>query len=130
MGVGAGELYFVMTATVVILLVLLVFPQLEARIDRIREARTYKIVIKVDDHKKVVEVEKAFRDCSLRIFEQHQAKSEKIIIGTWKTIGTPANHEKFVQLMIKDKRIKELTPWRAVPGSAGVSFGTVRNISC
>lgn len=38
MGIGAGDLIFVMLATIVTLLVLLVFPKLEARIDRIREA--------------------------------------------------------------------------------------------
>lgn len=108
MGVGAGELYFVLTATVITLLVLLVFPHLEARIDRVREARTYKIRINGDDYKKIGRVEKALRDCSLRVFEQHQAKSDKVIIGTWKTIGSPANQEKFVRLMLKDKDIREL----------------------
>jgi putative Mg2+ transporter-C (MgtC) family protein len=108
MGVGAGELYFVLTATVITLLVLLVFPHLEARIDRIREARTYRIRINGNDYKKIGRVDEALRACSLRIFEQHQAKSDKALIGTWKTIGSPANQEKFVRLMLKDKDIREL----------------------
>ena len=108
MGIGAGELYFSMAATIITLLVLLVFPRIEARIDQIREARAYKIVMKANDFKRVERVEKALTDCSLRVLEHHQAKSETAIIGTWKTIGAPKNQEKFVQMMMKDKNIKEL----------------------
>ena len=108
MGIGAGELYFSMAATAITLLVLLVFPHIEARIDRIREARLYKIVMRANDFKKVGIVENALADCSLRVIDHHQAKSEMTIIGTWKTIGSPKNHEKFVRIIMKDKGIKEL----------------------
>src|SRR5512138_1953912 len=37
MGIGAGELIFVLIATLAILIVLLIFPQLEIWIDHIRE---------------------------------------------------------------------------------------------
>ena len=108
MGIGAGEVYFSLAATAITLLVLLVFPYIEARIDRIREARLYKIVIKANDYKKMEKVESALTDCSLRVIDHHQTKSETTIISTWKTIGTPKNQEKFVQMMMKDKDIKEL----------------------
>jgi len=108
MGIGAGELIFSMAATAITLLVLLVFPHIEARIDRIREARTYKIVLKANDFKKVEKVERALEECSLKVFEHHQTKTETAIIGTWKTIGAPKNQERFVQMMMKDKDIKEL----------------------
>ncbi len=108
MGIGAGEVYFSLAATAITLLVLLVFPHIEARIDRIREARLYKIVIKASDYKKMEKVESALADCSLRIIDHHQTKSETTIISTWKTIGAPNNQEKFVQMMMKDKDIKEL----------------------
>jgi len=108
MGIGAGELYFALAATFIILLVLLVFPKLESRIDRIREARTYRIVIKTKDHKKIAEIEKALYNCSLKVFEHHQSKSEDTITSTWKTVGAPKDQESFLQLMMKDKSIKEL----------------------
>lgn len=108
MGIGAGDLYFVLIATLVTMFVLLVFPKLEARIDRIREARTYKIVLDPSQFKKLEKITQAFKENSIRIFEHHQTKTEKTIIGTWRTIGSPSNQEKFVQLMIKDKGIKEL----------------------
>ena len=108
MGIGAGDIYFSLAATTITLLVLLVFPKIEARIDRIREARFYKITISANDFKKIDKVEKALMDCSLRVIDHHQTKTESAIIGTWKTIGAPKNQDKFVQMMMKDKDIKEL----------------------
>jgi putative Mg2+ transporter-C (MgtC) family protein len=108
MGIAAGELHLVLAATGITLLILLVFPRFEAIIDRIREARTYRVVIKVDDAKKIEKVEKAFEQCSLSTYEHHQAKTEKTIISTWRATGSPKNHDRFVQIMMKDRDIKEL----------------------
>lgn len=107
MGIGAGELYFVLAATAVTILVLVIFPRFEIVIDRVREARSYRIVLSANDLKKVEKIEKTLADCSLQIFEHHQSKTEKSIIGSWKTIGAPKNHEKFTLLMLKDKDVKE-----------------------
>jgi putative Mg2+ transporter-C (MgtC) family protein len=108
MGIAAGQLHFVLAATGITLLILLVFPGIEAIIDRIREARSYRVVIRVEDFKKIEKVEKALQECSLRTFEHHQAKREKTIVATWKSTGSPKNHDRFVQAMMKDKDIKEL----------------------
>lgn len=108
MGIGAGEYYFVLASTAITLLVLLVFPRIEAQIDQIREARSYRIALKANDFKKVEMVEKALAGCSLRVLEHHQTKSETALVGTWKTIGSPKNQGRFVQLMMKDKDVKEL----------------------
>ena len=108
MGIGAGSLYFVLAATFVTILVLLVFPKLEARIDRIREARTYEVVVGAEDFDTVERISNLLHDLSLRVFEHHQAKNEKSVISTWKVIGAPQNHEKFVQATMRDKRVKEL----------------------
>jgi putative Mg2+ transporter-C (MgtC) family protein len=108
MGIGAGQLYFVVAATLVTMLVLLVFPRFELRIDKIREARSYRIAVGPNDFKAVNKVEQAVIDCSLQIYEYHQTKTEKSIVSSWKTMGAPKNHEKFVALMLKDKAIKEL----------------------
>ncbi|MBL8101479.1 MAG: MgtC/SapB family protein [Anaerolineales bacterium] len=108
MGIGAGQIYFVLAATVLTLLVLLVFPQIERRIDKIREARSYRIVLNSSDFKTVDRVQSTIDECELRVFEHHQTKTEKSIISSWKTIGAPKNHEKFVLKMLKDKAVKEL----------------------
>ncbi len=108
MGIGAGQLYFVLAATFITILVLLVFPRLELRIDRIREARSYRIVLATGEYQKLAKVSAALQECSLTVYEHHQAKTEKSIIGSWKTIGAPDNHEKFIMLMLQDKEIKEI----------------------
>ena len=108
MGIGAGDLIFVMSATIVTLLVLLVFPKFEARIDRIRETRTYEIIIGSNDYKKLARISDMFDALSLRVIEHHQAKNEKSIISSWKVIGAPQNHEKFVHSIMRDKSVKEL----------------------
>lgn len=107
MGIGAGELIFVSAATAVTIFVLVVFPRFEMRIDRIREARSYRIVLGVKDLNKVEKIEKTLAACSLKIFEHHQSKNEKSIIGSWKATGSPKNHDKFTALMLKDKDVKE-----------------------
>lgn len=107
MGIGAGNLLFVSAATVVTLLVLLVFPILESRIDRIRESRTYEIVVGTSDHKKDEKIAELFGKLSLRIFDHHQTKNEKALTSMWKVIGSPQNHEKFVLAMMRDKSVKE-----------------------
>ena len=108
MGIGAGEIWFVLIATVATLFILFVFPHLEGRIDRIREARTYRIVVKAGNFRKMAVVEKTLRDCSLTFFEHHQSKNDREVTGTWRTIGSLKNQEKFVQMMMKEKDIKEL----------------------
>jgi putative Mg2+ transporter-C (MgtC) family protein len=108
MGIGAGDIYLSMIATGITLLVLLVFPYIERRIDRVRELRTYKIVMNASDPKKFQKVEKALAACSVKVLEHHQAKTESAVVGTWKTTGTPGSQEKFTEMMLKDKNVREL----------------------
>src|SRR5919109_3747001 len=53
MGIGAGELIFVMISTLIVIIVLLVFPRLELWIDHIRESRTYKIIVSTTNAEKI-----------------------------------------------------------------------------
>lgn len=108
MGIGAGELIFVFISTGVVLIVLFIFPYIERWIDRSREARSYKIVIANSDTKGVDKIKTALEKHSLKVLVHHQTKTENSIIGTWRAIGSPKNHEKFVDQMVKDNDIKEL----------------------
>ena len=108
MGIGAGELIFVSASTLVTLVVLLVFPHLEQRIDRIRESRTYKVVMPSGKPKSFDKIHRSFETFSLMILEHHQTKTEKSVTGIWRAIGSPDDHEKFVEVMLKDKDVKEL----------------------
>ncbi len=108
MGIGAGELVFISIATLATVVVLLVFPHIEEKIDQVRESRSYKISVAAGASKNIVKVQQAFKDHSLRIIEHHQTKSGDGIVGTWKAIGSPANHDKFVEQMLQEKSVREL----------------------
>lgn len=107
MGIGAGELGFVMIATFAILVVLLVFPRLEIWIDHIRESRTYKIVVPTSNMAGIDKIHEALEACELQVYEHHQSKIGPTIVGTWHTIGSPKGHDKFVSAMLKDSNIEE-----------------------
>lgn len=109
MGIGAGELIFVSVSTLVTLIVLLFFPHLEKRIDRIRESRTYKIVIPSSKTKGFEKVHRTLEANSLMVLEHHQSKTEKTMTGIWRAIGSLKDHEKFFETMLKEKDVKELT---------------------
>lgn len=108
MGIGAGDLIFVGVSTGVVLLVLLVFPRLEALIDGIRESRTYTLVFPAAKWKSLEKVHDTLKAHSLMVLEYHQTKTESSISGTWRTIGSLQEHHKFVDRMMKDKDVKEL----------------------
>lgn len=109
MGIGAGELVFVSISTLVVLVVLFIFPYLERWIDQSREARSYRIVMTSTDLKGVEKVKDALEANALRMLNHHQTKTEDTIIGTWRVIGSPRNHEKFVDQMVEDQNVKEFT---------------------
>lgn len=107
MGIGAGELMFVLISTAVIIIILLVFPRLEIWIDRIRESRSYKIVVSTANVEEIDKIHEALESCELKVSEHHQSKMGATIVGTWYTIGSPKNQDKFVTIMLKDKNIEE-----------------------
>lgn len=107
MGIGAGELSFVMISTLAIVVILLVFPRLEIWIDRIRESRTYRITISTTNIEEIDAILEALEACELQVYEHHQSKIGPTIVSTWHTIGSPKDHDKFVTAMLKDKKIEE-----------------------
>lgn len=107
MGIGAGELIFVSVATALVIVVLLIFPRFEVWIDHIRESRTYRIVVSIANAKRVDKISENLEASGLKVFENHYSKVGATMVGTWHAIGSPADHEKFVKLMLKDKEIEE-----------------------
>jgi len=107
MGIGAGELTFVAASTFIIIVVLLLFPRLEIWIDHIRESRSYRIVVSSSNVKTIDKIHETIESCELKVFEQHQSKIGATMVGTWHTIGSPKNHDRFVTSMLKDENIEE-----------------------
>lgn len=107
MGIGAGEFSFVLPASCVVLVVLLLFPGIERWIHRISEFRTYQIVVDASNEDGYDKIQRAFASCSLRMYETSQKKTENTIVGKWQLVGAPKDHERFVQVMLQDREIKE-----------------------
>jgi putative Mg2+ transporter-C (MgtC) family protein len=107
MGIGGGELLFVSIATIIVLVILLIFPRLEFVIDHSREARSYRIVVSSTAIDKVDQIREALESCGLSIYEHHQSKSGATITGTWHTMGSAKNHGSFAVKMLRDQDIQE-----------------------
>jgi putative Mg2+ transporter-C (MgtC) family protein len=108
MGIGAGAIDFFLAATGVTLIVLVFFPSVGAWIDRLREARTYKIMICSGDIASIEHLKKTFKQCRLRVAEDHFEITSDSVTSTWRTIGKPRNQKKFVELLAKDTTISRL----------------------
>jgi len=106
MGIGGGYILFSGVAAVVVLIVLWVFPGLEARLDRAREYRTYEITCGVSPVK-LEELEKAFRDCGLRIVSRKQTRRGDQMIVVWAASGTLERHAELARLLFADSDIGE-----------------------
>ena len=108
MGIGGGEMIFVLITTGVVLLVLWVFPRVESRINNMRETRNYRIMIATTDLSKLEYIQETLHKHNLHVYERHQSKNGETIMSSWNTIGKPVNHDRFVMTMMRDKDIKEL----------------------
>ncbi len=108
MGIGAGEIDTVFVAAGVALIVLFIFPRVVSWINKIREARTYKIVIGTGNIDDLEKLKRVFGDCHLLISEDHMKISEESIASSWRVIGRPENHDRFVRTLLRDKDIVRL----------------------
>lgn len=108
MGIGAGEMDFVLAATGITLVILLFFPRMVAWIDKIREARTYKIEICEGSLTRIDQLRKLFKTCHIRVAEDHIILNGESLLSEWRTVGTPWNQEKFVKLLIQDETVCRL----------------------
>lgn len=108
MGIGAGEMDFVLASTGITLIILLFFPRVVVWIDRIREARTYTIEICEGNISRLDDLRKTFKACRLRVAETHIELNSESLLTEWRTIGSPSNQEKFVKLLVQDKTVCKL----------------------
>src|SRR5689334_17826355 len=108
MGIAAGEIEDVLVATGVALIVLLIFPRVVSWVNKIRDVRTYKIGIRSRNMDNLEKLKQAFKDCHLLVSEDHMQISEETMITSWRIIGAPGNHDKFVRTLVRNKDIVRL----------------------
>jgi putative Mg2+ transporter-C (MgtC) family protein len=106
MGIGSGYYWLSTIAVAVILLVLLVFPFLERRINAMREERTYEVVC-FGQAEKFDQLEAAFKGFGLHLRAHKQVRSGTRLHWTWVLHGPPLAHERFIRLLMGDDEISE-----------------------
>ena len=107
MAVGSGYYEQAIGVTGVVLLALIIFPFIEEMGDRRFTKRIYRIVKKQDTQGDLESYEEVFRENKLKPQRGKHQLVNNVITGNWTATGTPVNHRKFVEQMLKDKEIIE-----------------------
>jgi putative Mg2+ transporter-C (MgtC) family protein len=104
-GVGSGQLWISVAATLIIMVVLWFFPALERAIDPMRETRTCEITLPTQAEN-VTRLEGVFRQCGLRVYSHRQVKTGNQLMCVWEARGTPKNHEAMVKALFDDPDVR------------------------
>jgi len=107
MAVGSGYYEQAIGVTGVVLMALIIFPFVEEIGDRRFTKRVYRIVKKQHAQGDLESYEEVFRENKLKPQRGKHQLVNNIITGNWTATGTPQNHQKFVEQMLKDKEILE-----------------------
>lgn len=107
MAVGSGHYEQAIGVTIVVMLALIIFPFLEEIGDRRFTKRVYRIVKKQHVHGDLESYEEVFRESKLKPQRGKHQLAGNIITGNWVATGTPQNHQKFVERMLRDTDIIE-----------------------
>jgi putative Mg2+ transporter-C (MgtC) family protein len=106
MGLGGGRYVLVGVSTLVIMLVLWVFPHFEHWLDNVHETRTYEITLPASSPRRA-KLEESFRAHELRVHEHNETRSGRNAITTWKTSGRPRYHKEMVAQLMADRSVIE-----------------------
>lgn len=106
MAVGSGYFEQAIGVTMIVLLALIFFPYLELLIERKNTTREYRIVKKYEGEG-LDEYEQYIKTSGLKLHRGSQEMTEGRIKGVWMAVGSPQNHDKFVNSMLQDKKILE-----------------------
>lgn len=106
MGIADGYYLLVISATALVLLSLLLFLYVERWMDRINQARYYKITYRYTPEL-LPQIEKKIATYNLHIKRLKQRKSADTITGTWQLTGSKKAHKRFTEHMLQDTSIVE-----------------------
>lgn len=106
MAVGSGYFEQAIGVTAIVLLALITFPYLELLIERKNTTREYRIVKRYEGEG-LEKYEQYIKTSGLKLHRGSQEMVNRQIKGVWTAVGSPANHDKFVDSMLKDEKIIE-----------------------
>lgn len=106
MAIGGGFYEQAVGVTIIVVLALIFFPYLELFVERKKTTREYRIVKKYD-HEGLDEYESYLKTSGLKLSRGPQEMAQGSIKGVWTAVGSPENHQKFVDQLLKDEKIIE-----------------------
>lgn len=106
MAIGSGYYEQSIGVTGVVLAALLIFPFVENFVDGHWTKRTYRIVKKYENES-LDTYEDYIRTSKLKLHRGKQELADGMISGSWTAVGSPKNHKKFVDKMLRDHKILE-----------------------
>jgi len=104
MAIGAGYYVQAVAVTIIVLISLLIFPYVEEVVERRFTKREYRIV-KAYENENLDKYEAYIKFSKLKFIRGKQQLRDGKISGTWIAVGSPKNHEKFVNQMLTDHKI-------------------------
>lgn len=104
MGIGAGHYILALFTCFLILAILFLFTYVERRIDRVSQARWYKIAYPYPEMDEA-EFRGIFKSFRLSVKSSSQAKNGGMITGQWLLQGTQQHHQAFVAQILADSRV-------------------------
>lgn len=109
-GAAVGYGYFTLAAftSVIVLIVEMVFYQLDIWIDDLRERHNYRVVSKLDD-KCITDIQKIFREARVKIMRYKLMKKEGLYLSEWYAAGPRAANEKARQHLLESRDILEVS---------------------
>jgi putative Mg2+ transporter-C (MgtC) family protein len=108
MAVGAGEYLLSGVVTIITMIVLWLFPPIEARIDQLRHTCIYKVVCQPDSLS-CQQLESIIYEAGLKLIENKQTKSQGKLTTECQATGKPQAHKRFVESLLNHEDVLELT---------------------
>ena len=108
MGIGSSQYILVGAATLMVTIVLWIFPKFEDRLSIPTEVRTYAITCK-KSWDKFKKLKSMFKEQGMTINSYKQEKRGMDMLCTFEVYGTTKKHDRVVQRLLIDKEVKETT---------------------
>ena len=106
MGIGGGYFLVAIPAAALVLVVLVLFPTIEAWIDNVRDARTYQVVCAIGPDT-FETLEGLFVNCGLQVNGRRRTKSGETMTCTWYVHGAPQAHSRVIEALFASEEVKE-----------------------
>jgi putative Mg2+ transporter-C (MgtC) family protein len=104
MAVGAGQYFIALVGSVIVMIVLTMFEKFQAVVERIHQARSYKIMY-TDDGDFIVGLELELKKLRLRFQQKRDLKEEKGFVLVYEVFGTEKLLDAFNTYLKRDERV-------------------------